>query len=190
MKWLILKFLTWFYLRRWNQRVELVAASSESRTLDCVLLAECLPAFNRVLIEGVPREQYVEYYLVTSTASILDVRRWLEGYLQTLQAYVRYQQAYILDPSTERPDESYLSDYRVTLSEPLRISLMEYMRNGSDEYSTNIVTHILELCQSAAAELQLITDDIDYEYFTRRASYVVDDVWAVLTTFIKANKTL
>lgn len=190
MKWLILKFLMWFHLRRWNHRVDLVAASTDSKKLDCILLAECLPAFNRILIEGVPREQYLEYHLVTSTASILDVRRWLEGYLHTLRTYVAYQQAYLIDPRTERPEESYLSDYQVTLSEPMRISLYEYMRSGSDEYSTNTLTHILGQCQSAAAELRLITDEIEYEYFTRRASYVVDDVWAVLTTFIKANKTL
>lgn len=74
------------------------------------------------------------------------------------------------------------------MSEPLSINLNDYMRIGSNEYTHQTLLSILDLIKEASAELLKIEDEIEYDYFIRRASYVVNDIWAVLSTFIKANK--
>lgn len=188
MKWLILKFMVWFYTRRWEQHVQLVSASTDANTLDCVILNQCLNAFRPILIQGVKREEYVEYEIITSTTNISMVKHWLTEYVTTLKAYNVYILQAQRDPSTERPEVTYITEYGVTLSEPLKINLADYMRAGSNEYTHHTLSQVLTLVKEASAELELIDDEIEYEYYVRRASYVIDDVWAVLSTFIKANK--
>lgn len=188
MKWLIIKFLMWFHNRRWNNRYQLVLASTESTILTCEILSKCLEAFNPYLIKGVPRANYIEHEIVTSTSNIIDTKRWLTGYIKSLREFNKYNAAYKMDKTIERPNSSYIDNYNVQVTEPLSINLHDYMRIGSNEYAHQTLLSVLELVKEASAELLKIDDEIEYEYFTRRASYVVNDIWAVLSTFIKANK--
>lgn len=188
MKWLITKFLMWFHNRRWNQRYQLVLASTESTILTCEIFNKCLEAFNPYLVKGVPRERYIEHEVVTSTANIIDAKRWLIGYVETLKAFNNYYIAYKTDKKVERDDNTYVDNRGIQLSEPLSINLNDYMRIGSNEYTHQTLLSILDLIKEASAELLKIEDEIEYDYFIRRASYVVNDIWAVLSTFIKANK--
>lgn len=188
MKWLITKFLMWFHNRRWNGRYQLVLASTESTILTCEIFSKCLEAFNPYLIKGVPRANYIEHDVVTSTTNILDAKQWLSGYVATLREFNKYYAAYKMDKTIERPNSSYIDNYGVQVTEPLSINLHDYMRIGSNEYTHQTLLSVLDLINEASAELLKIDDEIEYDYFTRRASYVVNDIWAVLSTFIKANK--
>lgn len=188
MKWLLIKLLTWFHRRKWSQQYQLVLASTDSVFLTCEILAKCLEAFNPFLVKGVPREQYIEVQVVTSTSNVVDLQKWLTGYIATLKSYNIYQAKLAEDGNYERPDSSYMGTYGVELSEPLSINLHDYMKVQSNEYTHVTLLNILDSVKEASAELQLIEDEIDYDYFVRRAAYTVNDVWALLSIFIKVNK--
>ena len=166
----------------------MVSSTTTEKALSAVLFAQCLEKFNPILIKGVPREQYIEHTVITSTADITLAHKWLIGYVATLKAYNAYAEKCSHLESIERPDDSYIGDYGVELSDPLVTNLDLYMRKAGNAYTHSTLLQILDLIKEASAELLKIKDEIEYDYFVRRAKYVVDDIWAVLTTLILVNK--